>query len=304
VRLSGNMIADRRYDYAQRAAAEGDYSVAADLLLQTLEIAPDWAAAWFALGVAREETGDLPGAIEAFERTCALDYEGGFGAGLHLARLGARLAPDIPPPAYIRGLFDQYADRFEKHLLEELDYRGPKILVAAIGRASLIVSRPNNFGSALDLGCGTGLMARELSAICDAIDGVDIAPAMVTRAKATGLYRRIEAGDLCPFLESVPAASVDLVTAADVFVYIGDLEPVMARARRVLRKDALFAFTVQVADNGDYSLGVDLRYRHSRVYLERLAEAYGLAVAASDDASIRQDRGLAVPGLALVLAAP
>ncbi|MDB5593549.1 MAG: biotin biosynthesis protein BioC [Hyphomicrobiales bacterium] len=303
-RSSGNLAADRRYDYARHSAAEGDHAVAADLLMQTVELAPSWPAAWFALGEAREASGDATGAIAAFERTALLDPEGSFGSTLRLARLGAQASPASPPDAYVRDLFDQYAERFERHLLKGLAYRGPRILAGTIDRACLATGRPNRFGTAIDLGCGTGLAAQEIGPRCEVMDGVDLAPAMVALAKATGLYRKLEAAEMRAFLEDYADATVDLVLAADVFVYLGDLEPLFAQVARVLCSGGMFGFTVQVATGPEFNLGPDLRYTHSRVYLERLAHLHGWSIAALDEASIRQDRGIDVPGLALVMAAP
>jgi predicted TPR repeat methyltransferase len=72
----------------------------------------------------------------------------------------------------------------------------------------------------------------------------------------------------------------------------------------VLTPGGLFAFTVQQAQTGDYELGGDFRYAHSRAYLTRLMQSYGYEILVCDDVSVRQDRGVAVPGLALVVAAP
>ena len=55
---SGDLIADRRYKWALDQAAAGDFVAAADILTQTLEIAPGFATAWFALGAIRDRLGD------------------------------------------------------------------------------------------------------------------------------------------------------------------------------------------------------------------------------------------------------
>ncbi len=55
---SGDLIADRRYQWALDLIARGDLAGAADLLAQTAELAPGFAAAWFMLGEAREKLGD------------------------------------------------------------------------------------------------------------------------------------------------------------------------------------------------------------------------------------------------------
>src|ERR1044072_7347388 len=72
---SGDLIADRRYDFARAYAADGDLSAAADLYAQAVELAPGFASAWFALGEAREALGDGDAARAAFERATAADPE-------------------------------------------------------------------------------------------------------------------------------------------------------------------------------------------------------------------------------------
>ena len=52
---SGDPLAERRFAYARAAADQGDFRAAAEVLEQALERAPDWAAAWFALGWAGSE---------------------------------------------------------------------------------------------------------------------------------------------------------------------------------------------------------------------------------------------------------
>ena len=59
---SGDLIADRRADYAE-ALATDEPAAACDLYLQALDLAPDWAAGWYRLGVLRADHG-LPGAAE------------------------------------------------------------------------------------------------------------------------------------------------------------------------------------------------------------------------------------------------
>ena len=65
---SGDLIADRRYDFARAYAPDGDLAAAADLYAQAVELVPGFASAWFALGEAREALGDREGAGTAFAR--------------------------------------------------------------------------------------------------------------------------------------------------------------------------------------------------------------------------------------------
>lgn len=153
LRSSGNLSADRRYDYARAAAAEGDHAAAADLLQQTLEIASRWAPAWFALGEAREALGEHGAAAEAFAQALDCEPDDSQGAALRLARLRGD-TPANPPEAYVRDLFDQYASRFEQHLVSDLGYRAPQVIADALMRLCGERGRDMRFRAALDLEIG------------------------------------------------------------------------------------------------------------------------------------------------------
>ena len=302
-RSSGDLLADRRYDYAAAALAEGDAAAAADLFEQAAEIAPRWPAAWFGLGEAREKLQDAAGAAAAFKRAADCDAQDELGASLRLARL-AGVSHAAPPPGAVRGRCAPYAGRFDDHLRRDLAYRGPELLMEAIAAAGAARGGNRRFDHVLDLGCGTGLMGRALAPHFGFIHGVDLSPRMVETALASGVYDRAEAGDLLAFLERRDQAGADLIVAADVFVYLGDLAPTFRAAARALKVGGLFAFTVQRGAGADYALGADLRYFHSEKYLRRLAAENGLAVVDLREASTRKDAGADVPGLVVVFAAP
>ena len=141
---SGDLIADRRYKWALDHAARGDFSGAADILAQTVELAPRFATAWFALGAIRDRLGDRDGAVAAFGHARDADPEDYHGARLQLARLGAGDATPAMTETYVRRLFDQYAGRYDAALTEHLHYRGPAILTSAIEAAmrARLVERP------------------------------------------------------------------------------------------------------------------------------------------------------------------
>ena len=133
-RSSGNLLADRRFAYAERALEDGDPGAAGDVARQALELAPRWVPAWFILGMAEERSGRLDAAREAFGRAADHDTDGRFGAALHVARLSGEAPPDGMPDAYVATLFDQYAARFDRHLVDGLGYRGPALLDSALTR--------------------------------------------------------------------------------------------------------------------------------------------------------------------------
>jgi predicted TPR repeat methyltransferase len=298
---SGDLAADRRYDFARHYWMRGDFAAAADIMVQAVELAPRFASAWFALGEIRGELGDRDGAIAAFRQARDSDPDDRHGAGLHLMRLGVEDVGAMPP-AYVRTLFDQYAPSFNSALLNVLNYRGPRVLRDAVLAFLRSANRPAQFVRAMDLGCGTGLAARAFDRMVDEMLGCDLSPGMIAQAQTTGLYSRLDIGDMAVCLSAEPAGSIDLVFAADALVYVADLAPILREAARVLRPSGVLAFTVEACAGEGYALGEGLRYQHSANYLRTVLVASGFAAPEITDVSTRDESGVPVPGLVAVAA--
>src|SRR3984885_12878873 len=230
---SGDLMADRRFDFARDLQLKGDLVAAADLLLQATELAPGFASAWFTLGEIRERLGERGAAIAAFRRAQVSDPDARHGAGLRLTLLGAEPLSAMPP-AYVRALFDQYAPRFEAALVDDLGYRGPALLFKAVLSARAAIRKPAFFRRAIDLGCGTGLAASAFAREVDHFTGIDLSPRMIERARLTGLYAELEVADMVQGMRSKPDASAELVLAADAMVYLADLTALLGEVKRVL----------------------------------------------------------------------
>ncbi len=302
---SGDPRLDRRYVYAKAAFDEGDLAGCIDLLAQTLDEAPHWAAAWFMLAQAHEAAGDLIQAVPAYQNTVACDPDGLLGADLDLARLGSAPASGADGTGYVTALFDEYAPRFDRHLRRDLHYTGPEILFSAVGQACTRMPRPLDFDRMIDLGCGTGLAAEVFQPRVRRMTGVDLSARMVALARRKRLYERLVIAELAGFLSELIPSSAELVVAADVFVYMGDLAPAITGAAAVLERAGLIAFTVQTLPEDmmrgeDIKVGHDKRFAHSPAYIHRIVEAAGLQVQVLDPASTRLDEGVPVPGLVVV----
>jgi predicted TPR repeat methyltransferase len=299
---SGDLIADRRYKWALDHAAQGDLAGAADILAQTVELAPAFATAWFALGAIRDRLGDRDGAMTAFRAARDHDPEDYHGARLQLARLGAGDATPAMTEVYVRRLFDQYAARYDAALTEHLDYRGPAILRDAVGDVMRAAATPMRIGSMLDLGCGTGLGGAAFRPMVDWLVGVDLSPAMIAQASAKGLYDRLVTADLAAFLaaEAGTAAKYHVVLAADVFVYVSDLAPIVAATACVLAPGGLFAFTVETHSGEGVKLQPTLRYAYGAAYIRAALAHAGLTALRMSESSVRTEKGEPVPGLVVV----
>lgn len=299
---SGNLVADRRYQWALDYVARGDLSAAADILLQAIELAPHFAAAWFALGSLREKQGDRAGAVEAFRAAAAADAEDLHGARLHLARLGAGEATPEMMQAHARRIFDQHAQDFDESLLQQLGYRGPELLLAAVQSAARAAGRRLHFSAALDLGCGTGLSGAPFRPHVDRLVGVDLSAGMIEEARRKSIYDRLETGDLVQFLgaEAATQTVYDLVIAADVFVYVSDLTPVMQGVARVLAPGGLFAFTVETHGGDGVLLRETLRHAHGAPHVRDAVTGAGLTLLRLAQVSTRTEKGEPVPGLLAV----
>jgi predicted TPR repeat methyltransferase len=296
---SGDMLADRRFDFARDLQLRGDLAAAADLFAQAAELAPGFAAAWFALGEVRERLGDREAAIAAFRQAQMTDPGDHNGAGLRLMRLGAAELASMPP-TYVSALFNQYAPKFEASLVDELGYRGPHLLFKAVLAARAATGKPAFFRRAIDLGCGTGLVARAFAAQTDEIIGIDLSRRMIELARATGLYAELEVVEVVAGLGSRRKASADLVLAADVMVYVHDPLPLLREAARVLKPGGLVAFTAETHLGDGVILGAGLRYAHSAATVRAAIEAAGLRLDQLEAASARTESGVPAPGLVAV----
>ena len=296
---SGDLMADRRYEFARDLQLKGDLVAAADLLLQATELAPNFVSAWFTLGDLREKLGEREAAISAFRNARASDPDDRHGAGLRLMRLGAEQVAAMPS-AYVQVLFDQYAPRFEASLVGDLGYRGPALLFKAVLSVRAAAKTPAFFKRAIDLGCGTGLAAAAFARDVDHFIGIDLSPRMIEKARLTALYAKLEVDDMLRGLRSKPDASADLILAADAMVYVADIAPVLAEAARVLVPGGLLAFTTETHDGEDVILGGGLRYAHSAAHARAAVEGAGLALSHLDDLSARNEDHAPAPGLVVV----
>lgn len=223
----------------------------------------------------------------------------------HLAATaGTRVSDQTAPAEYVQTLFDAYAPGFDGSLIR-LGYRIPGVIRAAIQR-HVPLSHATPYGPALDLGCGTGLIAVALSDLSiRPIHGVDLSPRMLAKAVERNLYNSLQQADLLDALnQDGPAYS--LIFAADVLCYLGALDPLLGACfRRLTPSGFMFAsieeaHPTSLAGNG-WHLGSRGRYAHSAAYVEHAARAAGFTVVALQPEIIRYEREVPVHGRLAIL---
>lgn len=305
---------------------------------RVLALDPRNAAAWSQRGGLLKDMGRLAEAAHSFREALAhggdVELNRYFLASVlprdgHAAGDGAphAPAPASAPRRYVQALFDSYADGFDEHLVGKLGYRTPQLIAQLLPGASPVPAASSSssaaadaaaavpgavagalpasrrWRAALDLGCGTGLMGPLLAPQCGSLDGVDLSSLMLEKARALGCYRHLVHAELAEHLQHTVERH-DLVVAADVFVYIGDLGPVFAGVARVLVPGGLFVFSVEEAGEGveRYELRPSSRYAHRETYLRQLASGHGFDVRTLARATLRHEQRVPIGGLLVLLA--
>jgi predicted TPR repeat methyltransferase len=234
---------------------------------------------------------DPPGAAAAAARWLVQAPADPIAAHVGAAMTGAP-PPERAEDAYVRQLFDSFAPDFEARLAG-LDYQAPARIAAALE------ARPPVPGcDILDAGCGTGLCAPFLRPSAGRLEGVDLSPAMLAEAEARGLYDALFPAELTAFLVARPAG-YDLIVAADVFCYFGELGPVLAAAAAALRPGGRLIATVEEAGGAAqrFRLCANGRYAHGEGFVRQSLAAAGLTLEACEPVVLRQENGRPVAGL-------
>ena len=133
--------------------------------------------------------------------------------------------------------YDEWAQSYDDDLAS-WSYQAPTVV------AETVVTRLPAAGSALDVGCGTGLVGRALRArgFAGKIIGLDISEASLEIARQGGAYDSLEHADLQQRL-ALEDDSVDAVICVGVMTYLPEVEAVWREFARVARPGGLVVAT-------------------------------------------------------------
>ena len=299
------------------------------LLEKALRIEPNYPLALNNLGVLYSETGDLTRAGQCLERSVALDptntaslfnlagcynarndldrarqilvrlleIDTDHGAGRHMLAALRGETTGTAPRAYLEEVFDRYAGRFDQHIQTSLGYRVPTLLAEMLAT----VRPTQQFVAALDLGCGTGLSGAPFRPRCARLIGVDLSAGMLAQAAAKKIYDQLHQEEVLAFL-AADEMVYDLIIAADVFVYLGDLEVFFPAVAKRSAPGSLLVCSIERASGPDgYRLLPSGRYAHQPQYLLDQAQRSGFSLVLSQPEIIRQEDGVGLTGDLLVL---
>ncbi|HEY5928086.1 MAG TPA: methyltransferase domain-containing protein [Kofleriaceae bacterium] len=304
---------------------------AIDVLEHARELAPDFAPVQLALGSAYATAGHDELAVTAMETAIKLDTTSTVPLerlakhhirarrpreAIGLLRRTLRRDPahaearfllagltgersaavaESPPAGWIADLFDTYAPSFEQHLAEGLRYGVPKELAALIAASGATADAS---WRVVDLGCGTGLAGGEFRVYARTLIGSDLSSRMIARARQRGIYDELHCEDLAATLGR--ERDVDLIVAADVFVYVGALDTTIAACAAALRPGGLLAFSIERSTGDDVVLQPTLRYAQTDAYVLGVASAHGFVLERAEPSVLRVDNGQPVDGVLYV----
>lgn len=253
-----------------------EYGEAEELLDEALELDENDSSIWINLGNLHYLQEQKDPAILAFKRAADLDPEDEISRYQLAVLQGKSEEAAKYGQGYAESLFDDYAANFEDALVKDLNYATPenfrKILKDNLGKKW-------QMPSALDLGCGTGLVGEVIDDHVELLDGVDLSEGMLDVAEKKELYSQLHKGDIVNFLKE-HKDQYDLMVAGDVLVYLGDLKDLFKYTYKRLNNEGYLLVSVEDGDFGlfeNYKVQPSGRFCHKESYVKKLAEKQGLA---------------------------
>jgi SAM-dependent methyltransferase len=155
-------------------------------------------------------------------------------------------------------------------------YKTPEFIFNEVRRI-----KPLKYNSVLDLGCGTGLSGILFRDFTEYLSGVDLSIEMMALALDKKIYNELSEEDILQFLSKSVTNRWDVIIAASVFIYFGDLCKLFEQIYRVLNINGVVSFDLNDDPNSNYysvfSLN-GLQFQHGKNYVLSCANKAGLQV--------------------------
>lgn len=267
---------------------------------QSLDIEPH-PESYFNLGKILAENDNLDSAQKYFEKALDMDIPADVEKPEEFQLAVKYFLSSINDPenfnqdkkSFVADLFDGYADKFDSHLVDKLEYKTPELIRIIFEKYQ--TSKTENI---IDLGCGTGLCAHFLKPYTDNLIGIDLSQKMIDKADELKLYNQLIVGEITEEINNLDVA-LGTIVAADVFVYVGGLKDIFTACSKKMKPGTIFIFSTEttIDDTEDYKLYDSGRYKHSTDYLNKVSNETGFSVIQHEECTLRKERGIPVKGL-------
>ncbi|GGP22742.1 tetratricopeptide repeat protein [Silvimonas iriomotensis] len=248
-------------------------------------------------GIAFYRLGRIADAAGVYRQWLA--QEPGNPTAAHLlAACSGENVPSRCADDYVVTTFDDYAATFDARL-QQLGYAIPQALDDTL--AQLAVAQRQ--WQVLDAGCGTGWCGTFLRGYAQTLTGVDLSGKMLAQAQNRNLYDRLVQAELTGWLRQTPDR-FDLVCAADLMIYFGDLLPLLTATHGCMAPGGLLVFSAENTDGPmlehEFQLLPSGRYGHGHQYLADVLAQSGFVLKQIKQQVVRQEFGRPLPGWVVV----
>lgn len=274
----------------------GKYEFAIFHLEKVMDICPDFYEVLFSMAQCYRKMKDEANMLVYLNKTLAKVPKHP-GANHLLASLHKETSSKYSSE-YAQDLFDRYANHFEEHLLSALNYQVPYIIQEKLGSLNLAKN-----SKVLDLGCGTGIVGKTIIDQFPNIVGVDISSNMIKETRKKEIYTTLYTNDIHDFLLK-NEEKFDLIIAADVFIYIGNIQTIFTDIKKCLSKQGYFIFTIELSSEiniKDFQLGKSGRFSHDIEYIETLCKEEGFEMIEKEEIILREENTIGQKGVIFTL---
>ena len=263
---------------------------------KAITLKPELAIAHYNLGKIYKKIGKNAKAVECFEKTLELNSEDLLGATLQLATLGKRKIPDKTPENFMQGLYKKKSKHWSNLEKKTHKYRGHLL----IENAFKTTHNNSKKIDILDMGCGTGSLAKILRPYARTLVGVDLSPDMLLKAEEICLYDSLYKKDLSQYLSEV-SNHYDTIIAAAVLIHFYDLDNIFFLIKDSLKINGKLVFSIFEETQKNKNLNSFLMYAHSDDYITTLAERLNLKIIYRQKDIHEYHKGISVPAIIYVL---
>jgi predicted TPR repeat methyltransferase len=268
-----------------------DYDKAINYFEQVLTRDQAYIKAYYNLGIIYAKLNKYEQAADYYQKVLEIDPSDEAVRYL-LAAIKNDPTIQAAPADYITSLFDFYANHFDQELTQNLAYQVPQLLAMV---AKPYLSENAGTYKILDLGCGTGLSGEAFRLYAQTLVGVDLSRNMLIKAQAKEVYDQLILGDFREALLQFKEA-IDVVVAADTFVYLGDLAETLQRSALALSNHGLLVFNTEKSEGKAYQLLPSGRFAHTKEYIERISAQAQLTIVRVQEDILRTQSGIPVTG--------